>query len=609
MNARYNGRVGLVLLCLMLAAGSVHAQLLTGFEVVASEPTAGATGVPLETTVSFTFSVPLPDSLLEAGLDSLLDLGIGVHPCDQILVGGSSPCEQVTGGTLSQDGRTLSFQVTHLAQTTYTWTVPELVVSETEIALRGFFLQYATGAALGGATVEGTVMLESMGEGELSPARPEAVALAGWMEPLRRLTQPRVAGWPQAMPSLLDPVVQAVRQPTPDKRGTSATQQMSPAGMVVTLSDRYGNPAGGAVVAADGTFRMSNVVDGWYRLEGFLVHYDRVLGRLRIAFAMLDEDMDGEADSIQVSGQDISGVMLTGQGFELDRITAAQQVTAAGQMAGFMLGGAANLVGIASASLPLIEGGPDGKALLWLYFFTNDEADPQLLLLVQGSSGTLLPLPLGAASELNITGPFPALPGSFVDTDVAVGAAETGGGTDFRTAANDEVLIVVLAGLFAPLSAVAEFVYDDPATPVWVVAYLHLGYLDETASAKQEVEIGRVFYVDMQDGTLLGSRSMVRTTAVEPVAGETPRLFALGPNYPNPFRQETAVPFALAQSGPVVVEVFNLLGQRVATLVDAVLPAGRYVVRWQAEGQPSGLYVVRLRAGGHQLSRVMLYQR
>ncbi len=53
MNARYNGRVGLVLLCLVLAARSARAQL-TGFEVVASTPASGATGVASETTVSFT---------------------------------------------------------------------------------------------------------------------------------------------------------------------------------------------------------------------------------------------------------------------------------------------------------------------------------------------------------------------------------------------------------------------------------------------------------------------------------------------------------------------------------------------------------------------------
>ncbi|WP_243663702.1 Ig-like domain-containing protein [Rhodothermus marinus] len=220
MNARYNGRVGLVLLCLVLAAGSARAQL-TGFEVVASTPASGATGVASETTVSFTFSAPLPDSLLEAGLDSLLDLGIGVHPCDQILVGGSSPCEQVAGGTLSEDGRTLSFQVTHLAQTTYTWTIPELVVSESEVALRAFVLQYATGEALGGVTVDGMVMLESAGGEEAFRVAPGETALNGRMELLRTLTRPRVAGREQPVPSLLDPVVQAVHRPALHKRGAA----------------------------------------------------------------------------------------------------------------------------------------------------------------------------------------------------------------------------------------------------------------------------------------------------------------------------------------------------------------------------------------------------
>ena len=61
-----------------------------------------------------------------------------------------------------------------------------------------------------------------------------------------------------------------------------------------------------------------------------------------------------------------------------------------------------------------------------------------------------------------------------------------------------------------------------------------------------------------------------------------PAGFGLGQNYPNPFNPGTVIPYELAGDGYVRLEVFNLLGQRVATLVDGELGAGRYTAEWDA---------------------------
>ena len=61
-----------------------------------------------------------------------------------------------------------------------------------------------------------------------------------------------------------------------------------------------------------------------------------------------------------------------------------------------------------------------------------------------------------------------------------------------------------------------------------------------------------------------------------------PARFALGPNYPNPFNPSTIIPYQLAASSQVRLEVFNLLGQRIATLVDEARPAGFHTATWHA---------------------------
>lgn len=73
-----------------------------------------------------------------------------------------------------------------------------------------------------------------------------------------------------------------------------------------------------------------------------------------------------------------------------------------------------------------------------------------------------------------------------------------------------------------------------------------------------------------------------------------PLSFDLAQNYPNPFNPATQISFTLPKRSKAELEVFNVLGQRVATLVNDVLPAGEHVVTFDASRQPSGIYFYRL---------------
>jgi hypothetical protein len=76
-----------------------------------------------------------------------------------------------------------------------------------------------------------------------------------------------------------------------------------------------------------------------------------------------------------------------------------------------------------------------------------------------------------------------------------------------------------------------------------------------------------------------------------------PTEFSVGQNYPNPFNPSTMIDFALPWEAHVKLEVFNLLGQRVATLVDETRRVGYHSVQFNASELPTGLYFYRMQAG------------
>jgi enediyne biosynthesis protein E4 len=95
------------------------------------------------------------------------------------------------------------------------------------------------------------------------------------------------------------------------------------------------------------------------------------------------------------------------------------------------------------------------------------------------------------------------------------------------------------------------------------------------------------------------------TAVTEAHTASLPQTFTLDQNYPNPFNSATVIRFALPVGGDVELSIFNLAGQRVATLADGTRAAGAYTINWDGRDDDgralaSGVYLYRLRTGDGQ---------
>ena len=76
--------------------------------------------------------------------------------------------------------------------------------------------------------------------------------------------------------------------------------------------------------------------------------------------------------------------------------------------------------------------------------------------------------------------------------------------------------------------------------------------------------------------------------------GSIPTTYSLSQNYPNPFNPSTVIRYGLPRQTHVTIEVFDIVGQRIAVLVNGVQEAGYRQVQFERAALPSGLYFYRL---------------
>ena len=100
---------------------------------------------------------------------------------------------------------------------------------------------------------------------------------------------------------------------------------------------------------------------------------------------------------------------------------------------------------------------------------------------------------------------------------------------------------------------------------------------------------------------------IVNVTAIDENSGANVRSFVLNQNYPNPFNPQTTISYELHKACDVTLDVFNILGSKVASIESARQPAGSYSYTWNAANHASGIYYYRLSTSlGQSLTQKMV---
>ncbi len=82
------------------------------------------------------------------------------------------------------------------------------------------------------------------------------------------------------------------------------------------------------------------------------------------------------------------------------------------------------------------------------------------------------------------------------------------------------------------------------------------------------------------------------------IPGDLPKEFGLSQNYPNPFNPSTTINYAVPKASDISIDVYNILGKKVTSLVNQRKTAGNHTIQFQASNLASGVYFYVLKADG-----------
>ena len=156
--------------------------------------------------------------------------------------------------------------------------------------------------------------------------------------------------------------------------------------------------------------------------------------------------------------------------------------------------------------------------------------------------------------------------------------------------------------------------YDTDGNEQWSITYKGPDDRYDYANSICLDDSGYVYVTGMSGSLSSGSDfATIKYTqtpnSLNPGWLTVPEEYKLHQNYPNPFNPVTTIEFSISRTGKVTLKIYNILGEKVATLISGRFAAGSYSYEWDASRFPSGVYLYRLQAEGYVEAKKMVVMR
>jgi hypothetical protein len=444
----------------------------------------------------------------------------------------------------------------------FTWILQAARARTGETLSEPLTLRYSTAPHIGGGSVSGTLEPASRAAKAGTPASvlvalAKAIERAGILDAYRERLGTSAADGPTAAKTSMWEGAGAHTRIFLLRDFTSAEAEWTVSGAAVSNAE-------------EGPYTIEYVRPGTY--WPIAVRFTDATATEIEAIGFYDADLTGEPSPVTIGDGRMEGVDIALQPFGLS--TARESLASARQaLAEADLGH--RLISVTAG----YGARPSGKAYAWTYWFLSEDLETMTTVTVDPAGSIISGRETPAyARQMQPLGQ------DFLDSDEALAIARGDGGDAF-------LLPYDAARTTTAIEGGNHYWKDspDPTVPVWRV---------EISATTHGGTSTFLRHVDMATGAVVTS-----TDPSPPLA----QLIRMGSNYPNPFSGKTRLPFDLEAPATVTLEVFDLLGRRIATVLDgSVLPAGRHEVEWAAARVPAGSYLFRLSAGGATFTRTMV---